>query len=139
MEGVRTREVSAPAAAEALGLSRSRLYQLLGDYLGSYGPGTHRNWAPGVSGGDHAPSWSLAVKALLRKRLGSDPPASYSFAASEVLRLCDYPLDRAQVRRWAMANGLAHGKAPRRPQSAPGANLPFPKSTSAGQKFLRER
>lgn len=55
--------------------------------------------------------------ALLRKRLGSNPPASYSFAASEALRVCDYRLDRAQVRHWAMANDLAHGKAPRRPQA----------------------
>ena len=117
MEGVRTGEVSALAAAEVLGLSRNRLYALFSDYLAAYGPGTHRNWAPGVSGGDHAPAWPPAVTALLRKRLGSDPPASYSFAASEALRVCDYRLDRAQVRRWAMANDLAHGKAPCRPQA----------------------
>lgn len=117
MEGVRTREVSAQAAAEALELSRNRLYQLLSDYLAAYGPGTHEVWVPGVSGGDHTPAWPPAVPALLRKRLGSVPPASYSFAASEALRVCGYRLDRAQVRRWAMANDLAHGKAPRRPQA----------------------
>lgn len=55
--------------------------------------------------------------ALLRKRLVSDPPASYSFAASEALRVCGYRLDRAQVRRWAMANDLAHKTAPRRSQA----------------------
>jgi hypothetical protein len=49
--------------------------------------------------------------ALLRKRLSSKPPASYSFAASEVLRLCGFTLDRAQVRRWAIENNLAHATA----------------------------
>lgn len=47
---------------------------------------------------------------MLRKRLSSQPPANYSFAASEVLRLCDFKLDRAQVRRWALENHLAHPK-----------------------------
>ena len=55
------------------------------------------------------------MEALLRKRLGSQPPASYSFAASEVLRLCHFKLDRAQVRRWAIAHGLAHPKPNHRP------------------------
>jgi len=117
MEGLRKGEVSARTAAETLELSRSRFYVLFSDYLAAYGPGTHRNWVPGVSGGDHASVWPPAVTALLRKRLSSEPPASYSFAASEVLRLHDYRLDRAQVRRWAMANDLAHGKVPRRPKA----------------------
>jgi len=114
LDGVRTGEMSAQAAAEALGLSRTRLYELFSDYLAAYGPGKHLDWAPGVSGGDHASVWPPEVMALLRKRLGSDPPASYSFAASEALRVCGYRLDRAQVRRWAMANALAHGKVPQR-------------------------
>ena len=83
----------------------------------AYGPGTHRNWTQAFPRGDHAPAWPPNVTALLRKRLSSDPPASYSFAASEVLRLYDYRLDRAQVRHWAMANDLAHRKALRRPQA----------------------
>jgi len=115
LESVRTGHVSASTAAEELGLSRNRLYQLLSDYLAAYGPGIHRSWVPGVSGGDHAPVWPATVTTLLRKRLSSDPAASYSFAASEALRLCGYRLDRAQVRRWAMANGLSHGNIPRRP------------------------
>lgn len=114
---MRTGAISAQAAAEALGLSRNRIYELFTDYLAAYGPGRHQHWAPGVSGGDHAPAWPSAVTALLRKRLSSDPPASYSFAASEALRVCGYRLDRAQVRHWALTNDLAHGKAPRRPQA----------------------
>src|ERR1019366_2422415 len=37
-----------------------------------------------------------------------------SFAASEALRLHPFKLDRAQVRRWAIANQLAHAVPPRR-------------------------
>jgi hypothetical protein len=55
------------------------------------------------------------VEALLRKRLGSKPPASYSFAASELLRKCQFKADRAQVRRWAMQHHLAHSKPNHRP------------------------
>jgi hypothetical protein len=54
------------------------------------------------------------VEALLHKRLDSKPPASYSFAASEVLRKCHFQVDRAQVRRWAVENNLAHPKPTQR-------------------------
>jgi hypothetical protein len=56
------------------------------------------------------------VIALLRQRLNSMPPSSDSFAASEVQRLCGFTLDRAQVRRWALAHRLAHtAPVPRAP------------------------
>jgi len=93
-----------------LGLSRSRFYKLYADYLRACAQGQQSHWEPGVSGGDHAPEWPPEVHALLRKRLSSKPPASYSFAASEALRVCGYKLTRAQVRRWAMENKLAHPK-----------------------------
>jgi hypothetical protein len=93
-----------------LGLSRSRFYKLYADYLRACAQGQESTWVPGVSGGDHAPDWPPEVHALLTKRLSSKPPASYSFAASEVYRLCQYTLTRAQVRRWAMENNLAHPK-----------------------------
>ena len=54
------------------------------------------------------------MEALLHKRLNSKPPASYSFAASEVLRKCHFQVDRAQVRRWAVENNLAHPKPSQR-------------------------
>jgi len=73
---------------------------------------------PGLSGGDHAPAWTPELIALLRKRLSSRPPASYSFAASEASRLLDIKIHRAQVRRWAMENGLA--------QSGPKVKEPAP-------------
>lgn len=115
LEGVRTGEISARAAAEKLEVCRNRLYQLYRDYLRAVGAGRSSEWTPGVSGGDHTAPWPGAVTDLLRRRLSSEPAAPYSFAASEVLRLCGVRLDRAQVRRWAIAHGLAHGKLPRRP------------------------
>ena len=56
--------------------------------------------------------------ALLHQRLGSTPPASYSFAASEAARLCGCRLSRAQVRRWALAQGVAHASLPPRAKAA---------------------
>ena len=118
LEQFRTQQLSAVQAASALGLSRRRLYQLHHDYLKAYARRQHATWTPGVSGGNHASAWPPEVLALLRKRLGSNPPASYSFAASEALRLCDFPLARAQVRRWARANSLAHSGPPPRAKAA---------------------
>jgi hypothetical protein len=109
VEQFRTLECSAIEAAEALGISRRRFYHLYHDYLQTY---RHQTWQPGLSGGDHAPAWPVAVVELLRRRLQSDPPSSYSFAASEALRLHGLKLDRAQVRRWALAQGVGHTKPP---------------------------
>lgn len=106
----RAQHFNAPQAAHKLQLSRSRFHELYADYLAACAHHSQHLWPPGCSGGDHAPAWPDDVLALLRKRLGSNPPANYSFAASEVLRLCDFKLDRAQVRRWAIENQLAHPK-----------------------------
>jgi hypothetical protein len=111
----RAEEIKAPNAAERLGLSRARFYKLYASYLGACAHHQELVWTPRVSGGDHAPAWPPEAHALLRKRLSSKPPASYSFAASEVLRLCHYKIDRAQVRRWATENDLDHPKPNRRP------------------------
>ena len=110
LEQFRTRQLDAVVAAGTLGLSRRRLYRLYHDYLKAYAQRQHAAWSPGVSGGNHAAPWPAAAVALLRKRLGSAPPASYSFAASEALRVCGFKLHRAQVRRWARVEGLAPGR-----------------------------
>lgn len=114
MELFRSQECSATQAADALGIGRRRLYQLYADYLQAYGHQRHPTWQPRCSGGDHARAWPVDVVALLRRRLQSDPPSSYSFAASEALRLHGYKLDRAQVRRWALAQGIGHKSPPPR-------------------------
>ncbi len=118
LEKFRTGELSARVAASELGVSARRLYEIFSDYLAAYARQAHRSWIPRRSGGNHARPWSAEVVALLQKRLGSEPPASYSFAASEVRRLCGKRLDRAQVRRWALQNGLAHSTPPTRPRAA---------------------
>ena len=110
LAGFRSGELRAEVAISKLGVSRSRLYQLYSGYLKACAHHQQSIWSPGLSGGDHAPGWPPLVQALLHKRLSSKPPASYSFAASEVLRLCQYKVDRAQVRRWAIENNLAHPK-----------------------------
>ena len=111
----RAAELKTQTAAGRLGLSRARFYKLYADYLAACAHHQEATWTPSVSGGDHASAWPAEVDALLQKRLGSKPPASYSFAASEVFRKCHFKVDRAQVRRWAMKNNLAHPKPNHRP------------------------
>jgi len=45
--------------------------------------------------------------------LSSQPPSSYAFAAEEVHRLFNFRLDRATVRRFALAQGLASEPPPK--------------------------
>jgi hypothetical protein len=108
LDAFRQRTLSATAAAEQLGVSPSRLYALATEFMRARARKRDGHWIPGSSGGDHASPWPQPVVELLRKRLGSSPPCPYSFAASEALRLHHFKLDRAQVRRWALENQLAH-------------------------------
>ena len=111
-------EVSATAAAQKLGLGRTRLYQICGDYLRALAHHQQEQWTPGSSGGDHAAHWPAGVEPLLRKLLSAKPPAPYRCAASEVHRRLDFEIDPATVRRWAIAQQLAHPTpAPRPPAS----------------------
>ena len=110
--------LSAVDASGELGLSRSRFYALYGDYLSACGRRQQHSWVPGHSGGNHHCAWCAEVCALLRKLLKVRPPASYAFAADEVHRRHGLKIDRASVRRWALANGLAPDtrfKQPRKP------------------------
>jgi hypothetical protein len=111
----RRQSLTATQAAEQLGLSPSRFYALSTDYLRAHARKQAGLWIPGTSGGDHTTAWPEPVTDLLKKRLTCAPPCPYSFAASEALRRLAFKLDRAQVRRWAMENGCAHGTPPKRP------------------------
>lgn len=115
LEAFRLRTLTSTEAADQLGLSRSRLYALSTEYLRAYARKQQRVWTPGHSGGDHATAWPQPVLDLLTKRLSCVPPCPYSFAASEALRLHGFPLDRAQVRHWAIAHQLAHALPAQRP------------------------
>ena len=114
LEGFTQRTLRAPQAADQLGISRSRLYALSTAYLRARAQKTVRSWRPGRSGGNHAAPWPQPVLDLLHKRLACTPPCPYSFVASEALRLHHFKLDRAQVRRWALANHLAHAVPPKK-------------------------
>jgi len=106
--------VTATQATHQLGLSRSRLYALATAYNTARARQQPPLWTPSASGGDHAAAWPQPVVELLIKRLACSPPCPYSFAASEALRLHAFKLDRAQVRRWALENKLAHAVPPKR-------------------------
>ncbi len=118
LEAFTQHTLKATQAAKQLGLSRSRLYALATAYLRARAQKTAALWLPGKSGGDHAAPWPQPVLALLHKRLHCGPPCPYSFVASEALRLHGFKLDRAQVRRWAMENHLAHAVPPKKIRAA---------------------
>ena len=109
LDAFRQGTLSAAEAADQLGLSRSRLYALATEYLRACAQNRAHLWMPGGSGGDHSAPWPQPVLDLLKKRLGCSPPCPYSFVASEALRLHSFKLDRAQVRRWAIAK-MAHAR-----------------------------
>lgn len=114
LERFRQHTLDAAQACAQLGLSRSRLYALATAYNTARARKQQPLWTPGASGGDHAASWPQPVIELLTKRLACSPPCPYSFAASEALRLHAFKLDRAQVRRWALENNLAHAVPPKK-------------------------
>ena len=114
LENFRQHKLTATEATDQLSLSRSRLYALSTSYLRARSLKQEHLWQPGASGGAHAKPWPQPVLDLLKKRLACRPPCPYSFAASEALRLYSFKLDRAQVRRWALENGLAHPVPPKR-------------------------
>jgi len=118
LENFNQRTLTTAQAVGQLGVSRSRLYVLAAAYLAARTQTAGTLWQPGHSGGDHATPWPQPVLDLLRKRLSCTPPCPYSFVASEALRLHDFKLDRAQVRRWALAHRLAHAVPPKKVRAA---------------------
>jgi hypothetical protein len=110
--------LTAAQAADQLGISPSRLYALATAYLCARAKKQGSLWLPGRSGGNHAAPWPQPVLDLLDKRLDCSPPCPYSFVASEALRLHNFKLDRAQVRRWALENHLAHAVPPKKVRAA---------------------
>lgn len=113
LAGFPQQTITAVFAAKTLGVSRRRFYQLYRDYLHACAQRQANQWKPRPSGGNHLKPWPEPVQALLRKKLSTRPPASYSFAASECLRLCNFQMARAQVRRWAIKNHLARPLLPK--------------------------
>lgn len=101
-------QVTAAEAALELQISRRRFYQLYLSFLKAVGRKQTDFWQPGTSGGDHRRPWPPPCQPLLDRLLRAKVP--YSAAASEVLRVLGHRMDRATVRRYALAHGLAPAK-----------------------------
>ena len=112
-------ELTGDAAGLQLGLGRSQVYALRTAYLRSRARRQGACWQPGPSGGDHTRERATPVQALMRRLLSAEPPPPYGFVASEVDRRLDVKLDRATVRRWALAKDLAHPSRPTTRAPAP--------------------
>lgn len=118
LSSFRRRETTFQAAAGQLGLGRTRFYALYADYLRAAARGAADTWVPGRSSGDHAPEWDPRIAPLLRRLLAVRPPTPYRCAASEIHRRLGLRIDSSAVRRWAIANKLAHPlPSPRQPAS----------------------
>lgn len=118
MGKLRGRDLSVCQVAHELGVTERRIRQLYRAYLQSCAQGKGSAWVPGSSGGYHGRVIPESVALLWRKMLGAKPPAPYAFAASEALRLHQFGVDRATMRRWALATGCAHGPPPDRSRAS---------------------
>ena len=94
---------------ESLQIGKTRLYELKNSYCGAMDEKRGDEWMPGLSGGRHYPVWPEEVRNFLRSVLSAGSNAdrySYAFAAAEAGRRFGVVLDRSQVRRWAIAQGM---------------------------------
>ena len=104
-----TGAITRQQAMESLQVGQSQLYSLRTSYLAARAQGRGDDWEPGSSGGNHMPTWPDEVQSFLRRALEPNGDAkrySYAFAASEVGRRFGFPVDRSQVRHWAIAHNL---------------------------------
>ena len=101
--------VTRQQAMSSLQIGQSRLYDLRTSYLAAMAAGNGETWVPGLSGGNHKPTWPDEEQRFLRRVLspcGEAKRYSYAFAASELGRRFGHEVDRGQVRHWAMENGI---------------------------------
>lgn len=118
MGKLRVRELNVHEVADGLEITERRVRQLYREYLEGCARGNEQVWAPGKSGGYQGRVIPEAVAALWRKLFMAHPPAPYAFAASEALRIQQFRVDRATVRRWALQVGCAHaGPRVRKPRA----------------------
>ena len=116
MAGIRSGEATAEVVALELGITARRVRQIYRGYLEACSKEQQARWEPGTSGEYHGREIPDEVQTLWKTLLSAEPPASYSFAASEALRRCAYSIDRATVRRWARQKGLSHSPERAKPQ-----------------------
>jgi hypothetical protein len=92
LEAFNLRELDAPTAANRLGVSRARLYQLRTDYLKN-----KSSFHPKASGGDRHDAWPAKIVEFLEGFLPIQNPPNYQLVADELERLCDFKRARATV------------------------------------------
>lgn len=117
MTCLRRNEITTKLIAEELEVSGRRVQPLYSQYLEACARGGEQEWVPSQSGGNRIKEIPPPVVDLWKKMFKANPPASYSFAASEGLRRFGFRADRATVRRWAGVHGLSLSK-PRKQKSA---------------------
>jgi hypothetical protein len=110
MEQYRLGARSAEGIALELEVSARRVRQLYAGYLQAVADGQGAEWEPGRSGGNRQREIPPSVAGLWRRLLSTQPPAPYGFMVSEAFRRCDFTIDRATARRWALEHGLAHSR-----------------------------
>ena len=108
LAGIRALRLTTEQVAQELELTARRVRDLYRAYLEACSTGEEATWEPGRSGGNHLKQIPAEVTKLWRKMLTVSSPAPYAFAGSEALRLFGFHVDRATVRRWALAEGCAH-------------------------------
>jgi hypothetical protein len=102
--------LDAKQAAQKIGVSRSRLYELRTEYLHAKAEGRLKEWTPGRSGGNRVSDVPKQAGQFLRRAIQEG--YNYAFAASEVKRLFGVETSRWSVRRFALAKGLAKEERP---------------------------
>lgn len=114
MAGIREGRITTADVAGELYVSQRWVQTLYGKYLSACSRHKENLWTPGCSGGSHNKPPPKEVFCFWRERLEGRPPYSYSFTASETLRLFGVEVDRATVRRWALRNGVGKPKERKR-------------------------
>lgn len=91
--------MDAAAAAEHLGVGKTRLYQLRAAFLRD-----RSSFRPAASGGAHRGAWPAQVRAFLQEFLPLSNPPNYQLACDELQRLHGFVRARSSVEAYVKAH-----------------------------------
>ena len=96
------REMSLQDAVDALGVGKTKVYNLRTQWLAA---GRNASF-PGASGGDHRQAWPAEAVAHLKTltEASKDDGPDYELYADELARKCDFVRDRPSVRKFCEKN-----------------------------------
>lgn len=112
-------ESSCAETCGALGISRTRLYELRHEWLKD-----RESFAPGTSGGDHRGRWPCECERVALDLLGTGT-VNFALVADEMDRLCGFRRSRAAVRDYLrecfplLVQGVRPGRKPFRRWESP--------------------